>query len=217
MFRSNVDNARMCSLCLQPACLISEGQQHFCMLHYTLDNYMKHTETSEASIYDKLEYEKQSVGLESVWKESIVDLITNMMELQKQEEDEFRTSVHAKVSAQKKRPIPVIDDGKADGESSNPYVRKKITAKPNLWRTDVHTLDKTDVLRDINEREDEIIQMRKERGGAVQCIKCGSSDTMLNSRSTTGSTKCEIWGNKDEEHQGFNITCRQCAHVGESF
>ena len=76
------------------------------MLHYTLDNYMKHTETSEASIYDKLEYEKQSVGLESVWKESIVDLITNMMELQKQEEDEFRTSVHAKVSAQKKRPIP---------------------------------------------------------------------------------------------------------------
>ena len=167
--------------CKTPACLLqtftTKKEVRHCLLHYNLselsaDSVSADSHVTDLVISDPDELQRQTYEFKCTWKDAIVDVVMKMYDLQKGEEDSFRTTTSAlspgKAKA-KKRPLPTEDAAATTTATTATTTATTTTTtaasarskRLSLWRTDIGKVNSDEVLMAIEQREKELVRQNQ--------------------------------------------------------
>ena len=193
---------------------------------------MDKTKEAVMEVIDDEEFARQDLIVRGKVAEAAVELVLQMMELQKedQKKERIRTSTEIlnnigsskksnlrqkMVEMEKKRNSSSSSSSSgANDDVSNPHKRIRCSAgNSGLWMTG---RDLPSAAQLLKEQQDVLERDREEaeaEGTSIPCSNCSSKLTYSCNLISYDIGKSEIWGNKDTNDQSKRIQCKECKHV----
>lgn len=222
-----------CCLCEENAC-IQAYTRYFCLLHYSTSEYVVEYSLSEKKensknsnsnknshikIVDEIECERQNMKMQDLWRNAIVDVVSQMYEYQEHEQDEIRKNPFSEVTLnaakfecptlpfEKLKELFPLSGRTAPSSTLSPKKSAISKSKPSsLW------IVNSTASNESGEEDDE----DKDAADNVLCDKCGSSNTReLFSTGMQDISRSEVWGSKNPT-QTFQFICNNCGYEYKS-
>jgi len=191
----------------------------------------------DAAWKDDAEWARQNAAVRSKVQDAAADLILEMMEFQKQDQQreriEANSSVIKSISSSRRTTnlraamaaVEAKDSerrkerGEAEGDADdaaalNPYKRKRgSNAHSGLWITG-KDLPSAELLLQQQQEALERDRLEAEASGdAIPCSNCGSKLTYHCNLMAYDISKGEVWGAKDVNDTAKRVQCKECKHV----
>jgi hypothetical protein len=189
-----MENPMSCFICKKSSC-IEVGSASLCLLHYVT----KESNNNEIVIVsDKEELAVQSVLVRDMWSNAITDVLLQMYDLQKEEEESIRRDPLSLLTMGTAGPIPVpyLDESSIMKKKHTSLNSTQDSTKSTLWN--IHKNDsKTEIpLNNISS----------------YCERCGSHEVSTRYSSNNDCNRSEIWGSKEALKSTETVTCLKCGY-----
>lgn len=185
-----------CVMCSDVAC-ISIGTTKICLLHYCTSEYILDIKKFNPVIQSQPHLLLQSSTMEQTWKKITVELLTDMYNAQKDEEEEYRKDPFASLAASSIPVNPPIIDSSA--------VSKKRNKESNQSNFEVNR--RSESSRKANSNTIVV----KSQQNIQTCERCESSNVHIDFNTLNDCNRSEIWGSKSVEYYD-TYRCKACGH-----
>jgi hypothetical protein len=221
--KSDLSSISNCKTCGRLACL-SFMDNYFCLTHFHTHVSQKQTKESRPLVISNAVLERQSEQYKLIAKTAMTDVIMQMMELQRQEQEQIRLDplsaleLHAPRLSTSQLALnkrSVSTDNKVSASIDRPSKARRVSASTSSLPSQQRPQDDLDHACKPGSKPDFT---------GSKCTKCGSENT---TESFSGSatavegsagTRGETWGSKDRpvELEGTRCCeskCHDCGHV----
>lgn len=204
--RESVPGVRNCKICSRLAC-IAFLEKDYCLIHFHTHVSQKQTKEIRPLVISNEIIERQSDGYKLMAKEAMTEVIMQMMELQRQEQEEIRLD-----------PLSVLEMHAPRLQSNQLSLKRRVSVegKP-IDKKSLKLSSSSDTSSSRSANADFHFT-------GLKCTKCGSENT---TECFTGSataveesagTRGETWGSKDrpvecEGTRNRQTTCQECGYV----
>lgn len=228
---------------VEPCILVKQSQDTqycSCLLHYIAQREASAVlEGGLVSVFDQRRLTAQTPQVNELWKEVAADVVMDMFELQKKEEEKLRKDPLSILSlnrpSQAKSVAQIHGAGAAEraldtGGSSSSSKKRKVHSGVKVVEKD----GKLDPYKRINHQNDNLLgsfassgleeteeekaekQARLEKeekeANGVPCLACGSKWTATRLVELVENSRSETWGFKDAP-QLWKTECFKCQHT----
>ena len=175
---------------------------------------------------DNNELIRQSGDVKEAWGDAITEVVLEMLEMQRKEEDMLRRDPLSILTINKKANKTELKRKFGDTSLEQLSTRRQEKTTVKFQRADQSNPCRDDGKRyfkllsshlsgDVEDLQKEIEQRErreKEASDGDPCVHCGSKWTFNSNLSSFDISKAEVWGNKDVA-ETFTTTCKDCGHV----